>query len=436
MTASSSLRTVAAVLVVVLMLLTIWSAYNLYSDVRASHTSAPVRVAVYAARVNGSFVAQLAPNTLCNCTEVAGINMTLFPSITRVINATVGTDITVDVPATITMTDVFSVTLSSGVWSKSIYTSPPNQTSVSDTTFASTQDRFASNVSSVEREIASIENSTQYPATSVSVTLASEVLVSIAVSGTTGTLSLESTGNLTFFPDHIQTGFATRSFNGDVYAPGPPDGAIPASAYLLVAIMAVGLIASVIWFAALSSPRGTKDEEAIPALEDLIAPYEEVIADTASVPDPAATVRIDRWEGLVKISDTLGKPILRPSGGKPLAYRTSFYVLDGDIGYLYRYGVSGPEPGPSVSTAADLPGGPHETLRRVRVVASRIESLPPSDARFPRALARFRRLRALIQAHRWIEAERVLSELEASLSAVPEKTTGSSKEGAAPSKDN
>lgn len=435
MTAPNPLRTVAAVLVVVLALLTIWSAYNLYADEQAARTPSPVPVASYVGRGNGSFVATLSPNVLCNCTEVSGGNVTLFPSITRSIAVTLQTSVTVGVPASISTADRFTVTLSSNVWSKSIYSSPINLSSTADSTFASTEDRYTFNISSVESQISAIENATHYLANSVWLTMTSEDLVSVTVAGATGTLSVGSAGNFTFLASSIQTAFPSRILIGAIDGPAPPDGSIPATAYVFLALTAGGLLGSVVWLATLSSRTGKDGDEPIPALEDLIAPYEEVIAETATVPDPAATVRIDRWEGLVKISDTLGKPILRPSAGKPLPQRTSFYVLDGDIGYLYRYGASGSEPGPPPSTAADLPGGPSATLRRVRGVAARIESLDPADARFPRALARFRRLRALIQARRWVDAERVLAEIEQSLGTGGSGRPGNSRPDARPSSE-
>ena len=435
MTAPNPLRTVAAVLVVVLALLTIWSAYNLYADEQAARTPSPVPVASYVGRGNGSFVATLSPNVLCNCTEVSGGNVTLFPSITRSIAVTLQTSVTVGVPASISTADRFTVTLSSNVWSKSIYSSPINLSSTADSTFASTEDRYTFNVSSVESQINAIENATHYLTSSVWLTLTSEVLVSITVSGVTGTLSVGSVGNFTFSPSSILTGFPSRTLTGEIDGPAPPDATIPATAYILLAATAGGLLASVLWYATLSSRTEREGDDPIPALEDLIAPYEEVIAETATVPDPAATVRIDRWEGLVKISDTLGKPILRPSAGKPIAQRTTFYVLDGDIGYLYRYGVRGSELGAPSSTAADLPGGPGATLKRVRSVAARIESLEPADARFSRALARFRRLRALIQARRWVEAERVLAEIEQSLGTSGDGRSGNLYPGVGASKE-
>lgn len=411
-------RSTAAILVVVLALLVIWSFYNLDADARASGIAPSKAVASYLAEGNGAFVAALAPNDLCNCTQVSGGNATLFPSITQTITTTLGTTLYLDVPATITTLDHFIVTLSSTAWSKTVYSSPVNQTTVTAKGSVSTQNQYTFNVSETESLISSIENTTRFPVNPVWLTLSASVVETVAVGAASGTLSISSVGNFTFFPLSITTAFHHPTTTGTIDAPPGTDEAIPLSAFAFVAISGLALVCAVTWYLRASTRSRNAGGEPAADLEELIAPFEEVIAETATVPDPAATVMIDRWEGLVKISDTLGKPILRPAAAKPSQPRTSFYVLDGDIGYLYRYRRNASDAGPPRSSIADLPGAPGTTLRRVRAVAGRIEALQPDDARFPRALARFRRVRALVQAHRWVEAESALAELELMLGSA------------------
>jgi hypothetical protein len=62
---------------------------------------------------------------------------------------------------------------------------------------------------------------------------------------------------------------------------------------------------------------------------------------------------VDDFSALVKIADTLGKPILRPTGG-PVAGDSEFLVLDGDVAYSYRY------PGGAPATPTSAPAAPNE----------------------------------------------------------------------------
>ncbi len=420
MTSRTTLRTLGALLVVAFMLLTIWSLYSFYSDTRAAGTTTTHTVASYESVGNGTFVAALVPNDLCNCTQVTGGNTTLFASITRTVNVTMASTVGMTAPGTIQWLDEFSVVLSTPAWAKPVYVSQNISSAIpgAETTVA---EEYTINVSYVENLTTTIDTQLNYTAPYATLELTSLVVATVAVGGSSSqTLVVSPSANFTFESSTIATGFLPSTARGNLTSLPAADGPVPVSAYLTVAVAATLLAVSTIWFASVNSRPGEYDLEPVPDLDEMIAPYEEAIAETATVPDPAATIPIDRWEDLVKVSDTLGKPILRPLVGPAPGPRNAFYVLDGDVGYLFRYepGAVVPSPRPPEPPLSELPGGGAQLLERVRLVAARVEALPPGDPRLAKALARFRRVRALLGARRWVEAERTLADLERLVPAV------------------
>lgn len=410
-----TLRTVTAILVFVFVLLAIWSGYNLYSDSRATTSSSSHTLADYTVDGSGDFVATLLPNDLCNCTRVAGGNTTLFTAITQTVNVTLTTSISVSAPATIETTDQFAVVLSTAVWSKSIYTAV-NQTSAVAARTATRADEYSVNVSAVEALITLIDGQLNYVASQATLSVTSTVVSSIAVTGVSAAPESVSTANLTFFSSTIGASFLGSTSSGSVVAASISDSPVPTSAYLYLALALAALGASIAWLMLLR-PRGEEGETILP-LENLIAPYEEAIAETAMIPDPETTISVERWEDLVKIADTLGKPILRPPRDGPGSVRGTFYVLDGSVGYLYRYAGAGGSAGKSELGSER----PRITTDRLRGVSDRIRAIGPSDARFTDAVEQFRLVRAYLRARRWSDADRAFDALEAVLNAPEART--------------
>jgi Family of unknown function (DUF5305) len=409
MTSARSLRTGASVLVVILVLLTLWSAFNLYSDARTASTPTTRTVASYSVVGQGGFNASLLPNDLCNCTEISGGNTTLFSSITRWVNASLVSSITLSTPGMISLVDRFAVTLSTPAWTKPLF-GAINGTGPIDGKVATAQDHYSINVSALENLTKQIDEQLNYVNPEATLTISESVEGTISAGGVSTIAAVAPQVSLTFNTVTLSSGILQPTSTGVLETNAGTDGPIPWSAYLFVVAAAAALVAALGWYLSLSRRVG-REEEAVPDLEELIAPYEEVIAETRTAPDPAMVVPIERWKDLIKISDTLGKPILRPMARPPSTERTSFYVIDGDVGYLYRYGSGEPAPirgAPRpVSTTA-----PPDLLERVRAIADRAAALSADDPRYRNAVARFRQVRALLQAHRWPEAEKALSELE------------------------
>lgn len=409
MTSPRALRTVAAVLVVVLVLLAVWAVYNFYSDARAASTPVARTVASFSGAGQGGFVASLLPNDLCNCTQISGGNITLFSSITQWINVSLESSVTLSAPGTISLVDHFAVILSTAAWSKTLYGAFNESGPVAGTT-ATVRDQFSINVSSLENLTKQIDEQLDYESPEATLSLSQMVEGTVSVDGISGIATVSPLANFTFTSATLSSGILQPTSTGVLQTTTGTDGPIPWSAYAALIVTAGSLLAALTWYVSLVRRPGT-EEDALPDLEELIAPYEEVIAETRTAPDPAVVVPIERWKDLVKISDTLGKPILRPMARLPSAKRTDFYVIDGDVGYVYRHRSGGSTP------IHGLPGAVHaqtpaDLLDRVRAVAAQTAALSADDLRYRNAVARFRQIQALLQGRRWPEAERALDELE------------------------
>jgi len=111
----------------------------------------------------------------------------------------------------------------------------------------------------------------------------------------------------------------------------------------------------------------------LPDLERLIEPYEEVIARTTREPGGTMVLPVDKWEDLVKVADTLGRPILRPVGTSGNPRGVDFYVYDGTVAYLYRHPAATGGEGPK--------GGPPSAGRSPGTVPPSPSATPPAPVR-------------------------------------------------------
>ena len=409
MTTSPSLRTLAAVLLVTLVLLTVWSVYNLYSADRSAASPTPHTVASFSGLGQSDFVAALLPNVLCNCTQVTGGNTTLFASITQWVNVSIESSVSLSIPGTISLADHFAVVLSTPVWSKPLY-SALNESGAIAGTSATVQDHFSINVSMLENLTKQIDEQLAYTSAEATLTVSQVVEGTVSVDGLSGFVTVAPVANFTFTSATLTSGILQPASSGVLQSTAGTDGPIPWSAYAFLIGAAAALLAVVGWYVSLA-PRPGTEEEPLPDLEELIAPYDEVIAETRIAPDTPMVVPIERWKDLVKISDTLGKPILRPRAQPPATTRASFYVIDGEVGYVYRYRSRDPTP-VQARPVEGLPMEPSDLVQRARALGVRTEALTAADPRYREAVIRFRRLRSLLQARRWPEAQTALEKFE------------------------
>jgi len=332
-------RQLAAVLVVVFVLVAVWGAFGVYAEVHPpGTTSAGTTLATYTQDSTGVFAASLRPSYLYNnTTEVFGGNVTLFTPITNWINVTIVTSVATNRSASLSLQETFTVRLSTPVWSKLLFSSA-NASAAPRGTMAVLVTRFQINVSQVVALANAIDNQLNYPSPSFTLSLDPLFSGSLVVPGGEQSVGFEPVVNFTFATSLITPSGLVYSSGGSIVAPtssSDTTGFAAALPYLLLVGGLIGL-GFCAWVASRREP-----EPPLPPLDRLIHPYEEAIASTGTVPRSAAAVEVAAFSDLVKIADTLGKPILRPSGDD--ATQPKLYVLDGETVYRYTYrGARGP----------------------------------------------------------------------------------------------
>jgi hypothetical protein len=401
---SPMVRRTASVLVIVFVLTTIWVAYSIYTESRSVSPAPPTSVATYSEEGSNSFIADLTPSYLYNnSTVITGGNTTLFTPITNWINASLTYSIGVNGTVAISLSGRFVVTLSTPVWSRTLFTAS-NSTSLSATRLATFAFQYAINVSNVVALAQAIDTQLDYSGLGYTLSLDPEISGQIEVAGGTYPVALEPRLNFTFSGSLIKPNGLNYTSTGSLFTSGhtgPADG--PGSTVLTLAL--IGSVGSLCGCAWVASRRA--DEISEESLEKIIQPYEEIVATVAQGPMEATATNVATFPDLVKIADTLGKPILRPTGPDPT--RRTFFVLDGSVAYRYRHQGSGGTVKPSRNTFSP-PSPPtrssgNETLaQKLRLQVKRLEGLSLDATTATLVRQRVRRAVDLIHAGRDEEA--------------------------------
>ena len=310
--------------------------------------------ASYAIQGNYGYVAALRPNTLYNTTVLTMGDGSLFLSITKSVNVTITGTVLLSQPGTVSLSSAYLVTLSGGAWNKTLV-SDATPTQVNGSQSAVVSRTFDLNVTQVVKMIGQIQKELSYQPVSYMVQVLPVVTGSAVVAGRTMPIDFAAPLNLTLAngvmtpsgTSHFQQGNATSVVT-------VTDGQVNVYrelSYVALAASIVLLAGSVFYVTRVekkpSSPEAVE-------FEANIRPYAEVIASARSLPHGGREVTLDAWDDLVKVADTLGKPILELYGqqvGVP-TYRL-FYVLDGDTSYVYEFGVG---PAESPGNRARNPG--------------------------------------------------------------------------------
>ncbi len=196
------------------------------------------------------------------------------------------------------------------------------------------------------------------------------------------------------------------------------------------------------WLEFWSSPRGNGSRS--PSIEEIVKPYREVIVGTTT-PPAATRIEVRSWEDLIRVSDTLGKPILRFALPGALPGHT-FYVRDGSTNYVFEFGSApggrtAPGPGHPEAPSTSIPG-PDRTspvpitfsdvelatdgrqpptattdeaqVQRIRArdLLTRVSALPSSHPAINTALATLSQAIVSLRAGRLAEAERRLDAVD------------------------
>lgn len=429
-------RWLVPVLVVIFALTTAWAGYNVVHVASASRTPGPPGPPLdYGGSGVYGYVASLLPNDLFNSTTVSGSNVTLFVSITKTINVTFLDTVSMSASAPATFADQFVVTLATPAWTKTLEETDRHNSSTG--TFGFTfVDRYLLNVSTIESLVRTIDNELNYSAPSFTVSFAASVVGSVVWGTSAAPVVLSPILNLTFEGSLIVPKGSTATAAGSLTDPSsstdPAGGNAMVVADAELAASATALAIS-LWLLFLEYRRPSTS---LPPLEKLIEPYEEVIARTTRVPGGLMVLPVERWEDLVKVADTLGRPILRPVATPADPVGSEFYVYDGSAAYVYRYPRSAeptrgksrtaavraaPEPSPGVSGPSGTATSPASLADARRAWAGRRRTL---NRRITEQLeSQLRRLRSakLDPPERWYAFSLVTQTVRTVSTADPEQ---------------
>ncbi len=396
---STRARRVAAVLVVVFLLTSVWAAYYLYSEVRPANASSDApSLASYSQNSGASFVAKLSPSVLYdNATQIDGGNITLFTPITHWINVTINYTVTVNRTVGISVVDAFTVTLATDAWKKGLYDAL-NVTDFGVVASAALTFTYSVNVTAVVALENQIDAEVDYQASAYYLLLSPDINAQLSSGSTVGSAAFAPVLNFTFIGSLITPNGLAHDATGQVHGPTPASKVSLATVFL-PALLLVGSVGSLGGSAWVASRR--PEDDRLPPLDDLIRPYEEAIADTARAPKEAVATSVSSFTDLVKIADTLGKPILRPMG--PDGSRRTFFVLDGLLAYTYRYPAGGMIGSSGAATGTEMASSgwsPKATalIHRLQEESDRVRTLKFEPATVSEALSRIRRALDLIQA--------------------------------------
>lgn len=323
-----------------LVLTTVFSVYAVAYGQALPASQTETRVdATYLLNGTYGYVATLKPNILYGTTVVRNGNGSLFVSITKLINVTFTCALTTSRPADAALDSTYTTTLSGGVWSR-VLARASNDARMSNTNNVVISKSFLLNVTLIQDLIRNLESELKYTAPEYSVQIKPVVTGSLSVSGeavnlkffaplylrmANGVISVNGTG-------HSQAGNITSIATRD----NPNTIRFRTMLYVALLSSSVGLAGSGAF--TLRSGRRKKLVSRAKELEMTTRPYREIISVTRSPPEGGKRVVVESWGDLVKVADTLGKPILEFVGKKPRGGSLHlFYAFDGDVYYIYEF---------------------------------------------------------------------------------------------------
>ncbi|MHB8351485.1 MAG: DUF5305 family protein [Thermoplasmata archaeon] len=333
----------AAVVAVVLFLLAVPALYAV-----AVTQESPTEVQLlqggidYNGSTNFSYRAYLAPNPLFPPGPLGPGDGTLFEPLVQTLTLNCSYALSVNAPVTVTGSVGYTLLADGTLWNLTLNSSatrlPAHSAGPGDPLLVS--EATTVNMTETERLLGEVANATGYSPSALLLRLIPSLAFTIMPqAGPVVRLVYAPAFNMTIVNGLILPGPLTATNggrNGTLVVQHPPNVrldqelAIAAAALLLLGGAVAGTVA------ARQELRERRTSDTVRALRKLTAPYQDAIAMTGTPPSTRNVVGLGTWEGLVRVADMLGKPILRyehDSSAGPTRY--FFYVLDGTVQYTY-----------------------------------------------------------------------------------------------------
>ena len=333
---------ILALLIIVLILATAFGGYFVYYEsTHTSQSTSNVATLPYTTDANYSYVAQLAPNILYNTTSISNGQGTLFSNLTKSINVTFLYSVSTENTSKIALACTYSEFLVTSSWNKTLL-----QGSVKSqkdaTTQASISENFSVDVAEISNLIQTIQSETGVTNSNYAVEFVPSVTGAISSNGVTGNFLADPTFNFTFSSAFGSRGGVITPSNPTIKSSGrilgssgaPADSLLNVMYYISFITLGGSAAALVVtgFFYSKSSKRPVTRQS---LLERKLAQYQEIISATDTPPNRRRAISIISLEDLVKIADTMGKPVLRFVDKEKSTSSNQFYVMDGETCYLF-----------------------------------------------------------------------------------------------------
>jgi len=323
--------------VIVMVLLVVFSLYSVaYAQGLPTQTRSTVTVGTYSLQGTYNYVATLRPNDVYNSTTLSLGQGPLFVAITKTINVTYTCTISLGQQGSVNVGTSYLVTLSGGVWNKTLSQSSQSnqQTGVGS---AISSRSFLLNVSQTVALAKKIGTELQYASSSYLVQIKPSVSGTLTEAGRTVPVYFVTPMNLTISGGVISPSGTNYSHQGNITSVEIVTyGGTNTTRYISYGSVAasVALLGLAVYYVLRVEKK--KEPPGAPDISTLTRPYREVIASTTSLPSGGAQILVEKWEDLVRVADTLGKPILEfVDKGQGFAHYV-YWVLDGYSTYVYE----------------------------------------------------------------------------------------------------
>jgi hypothetical protein len=295
----------------------------------------------YSDATSFSYAATILPNPLYNGTTLLPGQGTIFLPIVRSLELSYDFSLELSEPSSVIARAGWTTSLDGGLWNRTLNFSGlgPAVTTSSVSSFSISQNTTL-NVSSVLGLIHSIANVTGYNPSSVILEFHPIVYLEMEPAGQSPLSVLYSPQfNMTIGSNAIIPGPAAAASGGSRSSTfvAEVNGVTGQRELAILAATVIGIGAIVAAF--LTTRQAIVDHRrhvVARTLRQMTAPYQEAIAMTGTPPSNEKMVALGTWEGLVRVADMLGKPILRyEQRAADGEWRYFFYVLDGETQYTY-----------------------------------------------------------------------------------------------------
>ena len=326
-----------SVLIVIFMaLLVVFSSYSVaYTQGLPTESSSTATVALYSLRGSYDYLAFLRPNPLYNTTTLSLGQGALFAAITNTINVTYTCTFSFSELADFNLGTEYLVTLSGGAWNKTLSQSfqPTQQNGTNSVTFSRT---FSVNVNQTVALAKKIGTELQVVTPTYLIQIKPETTGSMVGAGRSIPLYFVTPMNLTFSGGAITPSgtsyFRQGNVTSEVFVNYGSTPTYRAVSYALLAVSLALLGLSVYYVLRVEK----REEPSVDDVTTLTRPYREVIASTTSFPEGASKIAMEKWEDLVKVADTMGKPILEFVDKGQGFVHYAYWVRDGESTYVFE----------------------------------------------------------------------------------------------------